>query len=60
MQAVLLIKSILRIPTITASHSSTVVAQYVLNFCKIQQPHYVFHSYSQLCVYIHGIIWCHL
>jgi len=34
MQAVLLIKGILTIPTITASHSSTVIAQYVLNFAK--------------------------
>ena len=46
MQAVLLIKGILKIPTTTASHSGTVVAHYVFKVRKIQQPHYAFHSYS--------------
>jgi hypothetical protein len=34
MQAVLLMKGILTIPTITASHSNTVITQYVLIFAK--------------------------
>ena len=34
MQEVLLIKGILKISTITASHSSTVIAHYVLNCAK--------------------------